>query len=250
MSQHFITRAVLAAARALPRYPGLDVVDLACGRGEIASAVAKDGCRVRGSRFRADDYELDAQKPRYDGSFAIDENVDLQGTLPYETNAFDLVILAEVIEHLESHRPVVAEIGRILRPGGHLILTTPNIGRLHSRMHFFFSGTHKLIRRRVGWDIPVSDFYAYHANPVDFPLLHTLLFHAGLRVRALKFTRFKWEHAWLALALPLVALSVWRETSHRLESGLHAEGERDLRRWLVDPAMQFSEQLLVVAEKV
>lgn len=250
MSQHFITRAVLQAAAMLPRYPGLDVVDLACGRGEIAAGLAKDGCRVRGSRFRADDYELAGAKPVFDGSFAVNERVDLEGRLPYESGSFDVVILAEVIEHLESHRPIVAEIGRILRPGGHLILTTPNIARLHSRLHFFLSGTHKLIRRRVGWDIPPDDFYAYHANPVDFTVLHTLLYHAGLRVTELRFTRFKWEHCWLALAWPFVALTVARETSRRLESPLHAEGERDLRRWLLHPAMLFSEQLLLVAQKL
>jgi 2-polyprenyl-3-methyl-5-hydroxy-6-metoxy-1,4-benzoquinol methylase len=222
---------------------------LACGRGEIAAGLVQDGARVRGSRFRADDYELSDAKPAFDAVFRIDETVDLEKPLPYDSNSFDLVILAEVIEHLESHRPIVAEIGRILRPGGHLILTTPNIARLHSRLHFFFSGTHKLIRRRVGWDVPLTEMYAYHANPVDFPLLHTLLFHAGLRVEDLKFTRLKWEHTWLALAFPFIALTVARETSHRLISPLHAEGERNLRRWMLHPAMLFSEQLLLVARK-
>jgi SAM-dependent methyltransferase len=204
---------------------------------------------VRGSRFRADDYELAADKPRFEGSFPIDGDVDLQGTLPYPSSSLDLVILAEVIEHLENHRPVLAEIGRILRPGGHLILTTPNIARLHSRLHFFFTGTHKLIRRRVGWDIPAGDMYAYHINPVDLPLLHTLLFQSGLRVRDLRFTRFKGEHAWLALAWPLVWLLVRRETSHRVTDPLQREGERDLRRWMLHPALLFSEQLLLVARK-
>jgi hypothetical protein len=59
----------------------------------------------------------------------------------------------------------------------------------------------------------------------------------------------KWEHSWVALAWPLVALGVMLETSRRLETPLHAAGERDLWRWMLHPAMLFSEQLLLVAHK-
>jgi SAM-dependent methyltransferase len=248
VSQHFITRAVVSAARRLPNYPDLDAADLACGRGEIAAALAGDGVRIRGSRFRADDYELSAQKPRFE-NFPIDEAVDLEKTLPYESASFDLIILAEVIEHLERHQLLIEEIGRILRRGGSLILTTPNLGRLHSRLHFLLTGTHKLIRRRVGWDVPPAEWYAYHNHPADFPLLHSMLFHAGMRVRDLRFTRMKWEHAWTALLVPLVAMATARETSRRLTGPLHSEGERDLRHWMMHPALLFSEQLLLIAER-
>src|SRR5207248_3573290 len=102
--------------------------------------------------------------------------------LPYSPSSFDLVILSEVAEHLPTIVPLVPEIGRVLAPGGHLILSTPNIARLHSRFHFFWTGTHKLIRRRVGWDLSPGDLYAFHIGPIDFPLLHTLLHQANLEI--------------------------------------------------------------------
>ena len=107
-----------------------------------------------------------------------------------------------MIEHLPNWMTVVREAARILRQGGYLILTTPNMLRLHSRLRYFLTGTHKLIRRRVGWDLKPDDLYAYHINPVDFPLLHTVLHQEGLSVQSLGFTRFKPQHAWLLRALP------------------------------------------------
>lgn len=52
---------------------------------------------------------------------------------PYEDNSFDVVLFCEIIEHLLSD-PVHAltEIRRVLKPGGSLILTTPNVARLEN----------------------------------------------------------------------------------------------------------------------
>ena len=247
MPQKHVFEAVLRAARRLPGYPKLRVLDLSAGRGEIAAALAGDGCDVRGTHFRADDYKL-AEEPPSPG-IAIDPDVDLTRPLPYGSAAFDLVILCEVAEHLPTYIPVIAEIGRVLAPSGHLILSTPNVARLHSRWHFFWTGTHKLIRRRVGWDLTPDDLYAYHITPVDFPLLHTLLRQAGLSVERLEVTRFKWKHAWLFLLYPFIWLSTRLETRrHRSGSG-HAAGEEDLFRWMTRPAMLGSEQLLLTARK-
>ena len=98
------------------------------------------------------------------------------------------------------------------------------------------------MRQRTGWHLKPDELYAYHINPVDFPLLHTVLFQSGLRVEKLRFTRFKPEHAWLLLFYPLIFLAT------RIETG-REEGERDLRRWMLHPAMLASEQLLLVARK-
>jgi len=51
---------------------------------------------------------------------------DLNITVPGYDEAFDIVISAEVIEHLENPRFTMREIFRLLRPGGTAIITTPN----------------------------------------------------------------------------------------------------------------------------
>jgi GT2 family glycosyltransferase len=55
------------------------------------------------------------------------------GRFPYEDDSFDVVLFCEIIEHLTAD-PVAAlrEIKRVLRPGGVLVLTTPNVARLEN----------------------------------------------------------------------------------------------------------------------
>ena len=250
MPQPHVFEGVLRAVRRLPGYPRLRVLDLSAGRGEIAASLADDGCTVRGTHFRADDYKLTAQSgPLHTDAVTIDRDVDLTRPRPYPDAAFDLVVLCEVAEHLPTEIPVVGEIGRVLAPGGHLVMSTPNVARLHSRWHFFFTGTHKLIRRRAGWDLAPDDLYAYHINPIDFPLLHTLLRQAGLQVERLDFTLFKWKHAWLLILYPFVWIFTRIETRRQRGEDAHAQGEEDLFRWMMQPAMLASEQLLLTARK-
>ncbi len=56
---------------------------------------------------------------------------DVEGDrFPYDDNSFDLVIFCEVIEHLrENPLHTLSEIHRVLRPGGAMVLTTPNVAR-------------------------------------------------------------------------------------------------------------------------
>jgi 2-polyprenyl-3-methyl-5-hydroxy-6-metoxy-1,4-benzoquinol methylase len=71
---------------------------------------------------------------------------DLNSTLENHDEFFDVVIAAEVIEHLENPRAMVRDLYRILRPGGTAIITTPNneswraILALLIRGHFVFFG--------------------------------------------------------------------------------------------------------------
>lgn len=52
---------------------------------------------------------------------------------PYADGEFDVVIFAEIIEHLLNDPcKVLREIKRVLKPGGHLIVTTPNVARLEN----------------------------------------------------------------------------------------------------------------------
>jgi SAM-dependent methyltransferase len=53
---------------------------------------------------------------------------------------FDAISIIEVIEHLENPRHVFRQIKRLLKPGGIVVLTTPNASGLYSRLRFFFTG--------------------------------------------------------------------------------------------------------------
>jgi 2-polyprenyl-3-methyl-5-hydroxy-6-metoxy-1,4-benzoquinol methylase len=78
---------------------------------------------------------------------SLDENIawiaaDLNERLPYDGASFDVIVSAEVIEHLENPRFVAREMFRLLRPGGALLLTTPNNESWRSLLSLLVRGHH------------------------------------------------------------------------------------------------------------
>lgn len=59
--------------------------------------------------------------------------------LPWPDNTFEIIIFTEVLEHLpHSALFPLKEMLRVLKPGGHLLLSTPNATRIHSRLGMLF----------------------------------------------------------------------------------------------------------------
>jgi SAM-dependent methyltransferase len=61
--------------------------------------------------------------------------------LPFPDETFDTVLCTEVLEHLSDPAVCLREMSRVLRPGGHLILTTPQMWHLHEEPYDFFRYT-------------------------------------------------------------------------------------------------------------
>lgn len=61
--------------------------------------------------------------------------------LPFENSSFDTVICTQVLEHVERPWEVIAEISRVLAPGGRCILTTPFLESYHAVPHDYFRYT-------------------------------------------------------------------------------------------------------------
>lgn len=249
MPEKGIVQAVRRAVRAVPGYPDLAVLDISCGDAEILKALQQAGCRAEGTHFREDDYILSKDRVIPEG-IVLHRGVDITGPLPFPDGRYDVVLLTEVIEHLESHAGILHEISRILRPGGHLVLSTPNLQRLGSRWQFFLTGCHRLCQRRIGWDVPRERLYEHHISTPDFPVLHTLIGQAGLRIRRLWLTRVEFPQIfWMAL-YPVFWLATRMQVRGRAKySEGRNLGERDLFRWMVHPCMLASKQLVLLAQK-
>lgn len=65
------------------------------------------------------------------------------GVLPYEDATFDIVTCTEAFEHIENYQPIVREMFRILKPGGLVMISTPNILNFRSRLKFMARGTYE-----------------------------------------------------------------------------------------------------------
>jgi 2-polyprenyl-3-methyl-5-hydroxy-6-metoxy-1,4-benzoquinol methylase len=100
--------------------PAGDVLDFGAGTGQLTMRL-RDAGRYR-SITGADLY------PRTE---AIPADIrwvqgDLNDRLPLGDGSFDLIVAAEVIEHLENPRAMCRELFRLLRPGGRVVVSTPN----------------------------------------------------------------------------------------------------------------------------
>ena len=100
-----------------------DVLDIACGEGFGSAILAKTARSVIGVDIAAEAVTHAAIRYRLD-------NVEFQqgscAEIPLDNNSIDLVVCFETIEHHDEHKAMMAEIKRVLRPGGVLIISSPD----------------------------------------------------------------------------------------------------------------------------
>ena len=123
---------VLAVAR---RVAGVGrILDLGCAQGNTALLLAEEGFNTWAVDLRVD-FLVYAGLKHERGLFR--RCAANAAMLPFPDGFFDLVIWGEMIEHVAFPEQMLGEISRVLRPGSHLLLTTPNGERLHTRLPTF-----------------------------------------------------------------------------------------------------------------
>lgn len=108
------TKAKLVAYALAGHGHGKHALDLGAGDGFWSQQL-----RTRGWTVTATNWQ-DARSP--EGTL----EVDAEAPLPFPDATFDLVWVVEVLEHVRNVEQLVAELRRVVRPGGRMILTTPN----------------------------------------------------------------------------------------------------------------------------
>ncbi|KGI67634.1 class I SAM-dependent methyltransferase [Mycolicibacterium rufum] len=154
---YWFRRHEVVYRRLLDRCRDRDVLEAGCGEGYGADLIADVARGVIGLDY--DESAVAHVRARYP---RVDMRHGNLAALPLAAESVDVVVNFQVIEHLWDQGQFVAECRRVLRPGGLLLMSTPN------RITF-----------SPGRDTPVNPFHTRELNAAE---LTQLLSDAGLRV--------------------------------------------------------------------
>jgi len=115
----------------LEKDPNAKLLDCGCNDGEFTMRVAET---IGTDRI----YGIDTMSERVDKARARGIEVyqgDLNRELPYENESFDVVHANQVIEHLHNTDILIKEAYRVLKTGGYLVISTPNLASFHNILH-------------------------------------------------------------------------------------------------------------------
>lgn len=148
-----------------------NVLDIGCHDGTLLIHINKNNS-VHG--IEASDYGVKTCRKkgiRMKQMFIEDTSV-----LPYKNRFFDLVIMGEVIEHMFDTDHLLEEISRILKPGGKLLITTPNIASFGRRL-LLLVGKNPLMELS-----PNEPQSTGHIRYFTFTIMESLLKKHGFRI--------------------------------------------------------------------
>lgn len=188
-------------AEILKDYPRGSLLDVPAGEGALASRLIRLGFQVRCSDLYTEIFRLPGVEIR---------RGDLSKELPYADAEFDYLTCVEGIEHIENPQQAVREFARVLRPNGHLIVSTPNILNIEERLKWLFYGytSHfKPLSREHLENLRATygemEEVALHVNPVSYSELRYTLEKYGFELLATLRDKPK-KNLWVYW--PLVAL--------------------------------------------
>ena len=137
------------------------ILDAGCGYGELLSEIAK---RTKQARLYGVDL-VDAKMRKFMqeyGQRIIIKNSDIQRSIPFEDNFFDLVFCTETLEHLKYPECCISELRRVVKASGMIIFTLPNASGYFPFYYFGNSIPTKWLR---------SKFLPYeHPSNTDQPI--------------------------------------------------------------------------------
>jgi 2-polyprenyl-3-methyl-5-hydroxy-6-metoxy-1,4-benzoquinol methylase len=146
--------------RLIKRYGnGGRLLDIGCGEGFFLFGASKAGYATKGIEIAQGAAEYAK------GEFGLDVEARAFEELQFPEGYFDVITLWQVLEHMPYPLKVLKEVHRILKPGGLVAASTPDIGGMMAR-----------ILRRKWWNLR-----RVHVNQFTAKTLIDMLYHAGFR---------------------------------------------------------------------
>jgi 2-polyprenyl-3-methyl-5-hydroxy-6-metoxy-1,4-benzoquinol methylase len=97
------------------------LLEVGCGSGAFLEAATKAGWSAIGTDV--DQHAIESARRRY----GVEAHVGELSEFQFESKSFDAVVMNNVIEHVSNPLNTIIECRRILRPGGRIVIITPNL---------------------------------------------------------------------------------------------------------------------------
>ena len=151
---------------------GKRILDVGAGKGYMAQLLGKHVQKKGGSPS-----EIITACDLFPEYFSYEEiackKMEFVNELPFHDGIFNVAYAIEVIEHLKNPYDFIQEMFRVVKPGGRVIITTPNILNLASRLSYLLTGFFELFsplsfdrkdaRHQWGHIMPLNAYYLNHA---------------------------------------------------------------------------------------
>lgn len=152
-------RRVTTIMRWIPPQPGLRVLDVPCGRGFYIERYrhAERGMCIVGAELDEATIEL-AHAALVDAPL-VRASID---RLPFGEATFDAAVCSEVLEHVDDDVAALADVARVVKPGGVIAITVP-----HARYPFWWDPVNWTLERAVGRHVshgPLAGIWANHVR--------------------------------------------------------------------------------------
>ena len=226
------------------KLPGSMIFDAPAGHGAITKKLLQAGKTVTAGDIDTNKFMLSPDSKNL-------ELLQLDLTDPalsIEEAKFDTAICVEGVEHLENQWILARNLYRILKPGGVLILTTPNIVNFRSRVRYFLEGRYEFFKRPLVCGVSTAhDLDTYHIAPVSYFELQFILERAGFSIKELHANKYSSRNAVSMLLRPVFKL-IYAYKDYRDKKRNRGDYAK-LYKTILSDEIYYGETLIIVAEK-
>ncbi len=166
------TRALNAVMEPLlPKTPDFRLLDVGCGAGNMIHHLNRYG-QVKG--LDIDERPVKVARER---GYDVDQ-FDVTQPMPFESNTFDAVTALDVIEHNEDDLAILADSYRVIKPGGHLIITVPALmwlwshnDEINAHVRRYTAGELKQKLTKTGFEVQRVTYNNFFVFPLAAALI-------------------------------------------------------------------------------
>ena len=185
------------------------LLDVPAGEGALAARLIAAGFEVSCCDLYPEIFRLEG--------VSISQG-DLNGELPFDNRSFDYVTCLEGLEHIENPQQAIREFARMLRPGGKVIVSIPNILNIEERLKWLLYGYTSHFKpmtrahvERLRAEYDNREEIAAHVNPIGYSELRYILEKYGFQIVGVHRDKPK-TNAWLYWPIVLLIRLIARLT--------------------------------------